>query len=402
MAYNPIVVAPLSDEPQVFDILKDPRLRLLQPGAAGSATPDIFVYPCAKLIALQPDDPAIDPAMWRLLREGRARLVLDSSTEGRPHTSQFSEAAHRALAGAGVPARQVTYLTQNRLYAADYTQWAKRQGLKDRVRIEQYDYYVRNFLVPYEAADERTLWRREKAFRRRAADRPRTFICLNRTLRVTKLAFLARVMRDGLWDEGHISVGGFSKSMAKHKVTGRMARIAPFSDLASEIEPFLDAIEAHATPEAGVDFTRKVSDSLIAEHAQSYFTVVTETEMESRPIRITEKSLKPLANYHPFLIVGNPGALEILKGMGFRSFAGAIDEAYDAESDPRARFELVYAEFRRLCGLGRSALCQLERDVVDVLRHNARRLILELPALHAGTLDRRLVDTLIPVLETQP
>jgi len=111
---------------------------------------------------------------------------------------------------------------------------------------------------------------------------------------------------------------------------------------------------------------------------------------------LTEKPLKALANFHPLLLMGSVGGLQILREYGFETFGSYVDESYDAEPDPVARFEMVHAEFIRLCGLTEQELYDRERALADVLRHNARRLMVELPRLFLNKLDPELLDVLAP------
>lgn len=96
---------------------------------------------------------------------------------------------------------------------------------------------------------------------------------------------------------------------------------------------------------------RWAADLVTDLYDRCWFSIVTETEMTTRAIRITEKPLKPLANFHPFLIFGNPGSLAFLKQLGFSTFAPWIDERYDDEPDPLERFDLAYAEVRRISAM---------------------------------------------------
>ena len=82
--------------------------------------------------------------------------------------------------------------------------------------------------------------------------------------------------------------------------------------------------------------------------------------------------LKPLLNFHPLLTFGNPGALRMMRELGFATFDAVFDESYDDEPDPRRRFDMVYGEFRRLLALDDDAWGRLKRKVADVMTHNAR------------------------------
>lgn len=64
--------------------------------------------------------------------------------------------------------------------------------------------------------------------------------------------------------------------------------------------------------------------------SNSHFTVILETYIDSdHPIFITEKTFKPIAFGHPFLLVSSPGSLNSLKQWGFESFENIFDESYD-------------------------------------------------------------------------
>lgn len=68
---------------------------------------------------------------------------------------------------------------------------------------------------------------------------------------------------------------------------------------------------------------------------ECYITLVVETRVEpsiSTPIFITEKTFKPIAFYHPFLIYGNFGVLSKLKFWGFETFENLWNEEYDEQA----------------------------------------------------------------------
>jgi len=61
------------------------------------------------------------------------------------------------------------------------------------------------------------------------------------------------------------------------------------------------------------------------------FSFVSESIVSSRIMFITEKTYKPIAFYHPFLILGPVGILKALKDQGFETFENLFDESYDLE-----------------------------------------------------------------------
>jgi hypothetical protein len=69
------------------------------------------------------------------------------------------------------------------------------------------------------------------------------------------------------------------------------------------------------------------------------------------PLRITEKTFKPIANYQPFIVLGNEGTLKYLKSLGYESFTEMFDESYDQEENITKRFLMVLDEIEKFCNL---------------------------------------------------
>jgi hypothetical protein len=133
----------------------------------------------------------------------------------------------------------------------------------------------------------------------------------------------------------------------------------------------------------------------LAEYDDSWFSVVTETEMRPRPTRITEKILKPLVNFQPLIVFGNPGSLKMVREYGFETFDNVIDESYDEELDPRRRFDHAYAELTRLCTMDEAGLARMEHAIEDRMTFNARWGLTRLSTDIRAERDRALVDALV-------
>jgi hypothetical protein len=69
---------------------------------------------------------------------------------------------------------------------------------------------------------------------------------------------------------------------------------------------------------------------------QTYFSFVVETALHGQNF-ITEKSFKPMAYHHPFLIWGQAGTLTALQRMGFETYSNLFDESYDTMPTPEQR-----------------------------------------------------------------
>ena len=109
---------------------------------------------------------------------------------------------------------------------------------------------------------------------------------------------------------------------------------------------------------------------------------------------ITEKSLKPMEHGLPFVMLGSPGTLAVLRALGFRSFAPAINESYDEILDGAERLRAALAEAARLAEMGDEAWSALVSggEVAAALRHNLRHM-------HCGGLKRTMADLALSVVD---
>jgi hypothetical protein len=83
------------------------------------------------------------------------------------------------------------------------------------------------------------------------------------------------------------------------------------------------------------------------DHNQTAISVVLETVFDAR-IHLTEKTLRPLACGHPFILAAGPGSLALLKKYGFQTFSPYINETYDTVQDNDLRLQLIVDEMKRI------------------------------------------------------
>ena len=72
----------------------------------------------------------------------------------------------------------------------------------------------------------------------------------------------------------------------------------------------------------------------------TYFSLAVETTMTGTGF-VTEKTFKPIAFQHPFIICGQAGVLKFLKNNGFETYDNLFDESYDNIVDNNDRMTAV-------------------------------------------------------------
>jgi hypothetical protein len=408
MTSERIQVAVGNEGRHLFDAIRDPRVRIVT--LSEDVQPDLIVFPCSRFRRFD-NVPAVKLSdRLRAAIETRAvSLVFDSSLEGVPHKPDITAALHQVIHQLGAVPQQCVYVTQDRQYEGDYRAHCVTHGIEP-VHVLTHDYWIWDSLKEYQSGGVEVFERRLEAFRNRSAHRDRKFVSLNRTPRPTKILFLLRLMRDSLWDEAFVSFGGFKRKMDApgkgRPSVDQLTRALPgFEDLVQELAPQLDRLDGVGRLLLGleqfgwknIDLSRASTAMDLAEYGESWFSVITETEMRARPARITEKVIKPLVNFHPLLVLGNPGALRMIREYGFVTFDELFDETYDDLLDPRQRFEHVYAQVVRLCEWSDEEWQRAEQSVVDKLVFNARWGLTEFPDAYRRDRDPVLVDLILGV-----
>ena len=79
------------------------------------------------------------------------------------------------------------------------------------------------------------------------------------------------------------------------------------------------------------------ADFDLEDYQDTDIEVVLETLFDDSRLHLTEKSLRPIACAQPFILASTHGALEYLRGYGFKTFGEIWDESYDQVEDPRER-----------------------------------------------------------------
>jgi hypothetical protein len=113
-------------------------------------------------------------------------------------------------------------------------------------------------------------------------------------------------------------------------------------------------------------------------YADSYFSVVSETNFYTNTLGVqgetgrflSEKTFKPIAMRHPFLILSVPNMLDKLKEIGYQTFSPWIDESYDKELDDNKRMLMVAKEVKRLCELPPEELTKFLLETRKIVEHN--------------------------------
>jgi hypothetical protein len=79
-------------------------------------------------------------------------------------------------------------------------------------------------------------------------------------------------------------------------------------------------------------------------------------------------------NLHPFVVLGNPHTLKVLKSYGFKTFDKWWDESYDNEFDFKTRSDMVLNIVKELCSKSKDEMNSMLMNMSGTLYFNKKLL----------------------------
>ena len=109
-------------------------------------------------------------------------------------------------------------------------------------------------------------------------------------------------------------------------------------------------------------------------YKNSFCSIVSESEYENDILFFTEKIVKPILMYHPFIVFSSPFYLKTLKEFGFKTFDRWWDESYDIELDYKKRIEKIIKSVNPINSKSKEELIIIKKEMEDTLIHNKSML----------------------------
>jgi len=107
-------------------------------------------------------------------------------------------------------------------------------------------------------------------------------------------------------------------------------------------------------------------------YSETNFSIILESGFNSESLNLTEKSFKPIANCHPFLIIGDVFVNTQLKNYGFTLYNDLIDYSFDKISNNEERLNQALIELKRIHSLGSDYIEDWYKNNVEKIAENQR------------------------------
>lgn len=128
-----------------------------------------------------------------------------------------------------------------------------------------------------------------------------------------------------------------------------------------------DMVIRPKTAPAGPDILQYSSEELFD---NTFVSIVNSTSFgEPFPV-YDEKPLNAIINYRPFILVGPPGSLELMRKDGFKTFGDFWDESYDQEWNHKTRLEMIFDLMLEINDWSIEKCQQTHTQMEEILKHN--------------------------------
>jgi hypothetical protein len=264
--------------------------------------------------------------------------------------------------------KQIYFFTNTANISEQYNLFIKRNKMKSFMNIEFIPFLVMPesgfSIVECENNKFKTIFKNETytipSIEEIEKKRKYHYLCLNRNSeRRHRPQLVLELIKNDIFQKGKVSLLK-SKGLEEYSKSN-----LDYQKLIVEKYPFV-IDEEDANKVAGMHgyLTKKKM------WLDTYFSVVSETSVLNNTVFITEKTIRPMIYYHPFIVWGNPKTLYYLKKLGFETFPEFFDEDYDNIIDNDKRLEHIVNNLNRLCEMDLSEIHDLYQKVKPKLIHN--------------------------------
>jgi hypothetical protein len=198
-------------------------------------------------------------------------------------------------------------------------------------------------------------------------NRSKYYMCLNRnSSRLHRPELILNFIKNKIFDKGVISL---LQSDEFDRFANEPENIE-YKELIFNKYPFtIDYDEPEFVADMHNFFTKKEC------WMDTYFSIVTETSIEDDFCFISEKPIRPMIYFHPFIVLGNPNTLKRLKKLGFKTFPEFFDETYDEILNKDIRKKMVTENVIKLCEKPIEEIHKMYISIIPKLIHNRNLLV---------------------------
>jgi hypothetical protein len=306
------------------------------------------------------------------IKNKKGYILLECGPEAWVKSEQL-EHIHRYFNHSSVPLNKIIYLTGCMNASAIYDAWCIENNIENskKARINLIPYP----LARYHMANAMNLYDHIEPKYDVETIPEKLFLCWNRRFRPHRSLLLMALNKLGLSDRSYYSMGDvdpeFRSTIFKQSVPIDLNNGNPYDLNDQDLINVTNKLPLVIDGETEItEMCTNGSGNAKTFYENSLVSLVTETNWDLPHVTSTEKSFKPFAEKHPFIIIGVNGALKSMHELGFKTFSEFWDESYDEIEDPTLRLVKIIEVCKEIGTWDNEKILDFKRKVKSVIEHN--------------------------------
>jgi len=107
----------------------------------------------------------------------------------------------------------------------------------------------------------------------------------------------------------------------------------------------------------------------------AYWNLSVQPTFEWRTLAIGQAVFDPILNMQPFVIIGGPLSLRLLKSLGYKTFSRYVNENYDDDAEDETRMQSLFRMTYEMSFWTPAELAVLSNKLQPILKHNQSHLL---------------------------
>ena len=289
----------------------------------------------------------LDTKVINDIRAGNCHLIIDNLSEGMTGTTGNLDLdiLDKWINEIQIPYKNVTMFTGNLLAA----------------KINKYQFNIRAYCGMEDAYQSKNYGPTFDKFM--PIQEKYLYLNLNRRAADHRACFLAELINADLLDKG-LNSFNFVDYNLKEARSYDLDLAESFTKLRVIGKRELD--HSHSMP-----LNNEIDPML---YSSTFISTITETLCQPDAMMITEKTFRPMAVGHPFMIIGTAGILSELKKMGYKTFSNWLNEDYDKTNNLKDKLKIIVENLRMFSAMSLNELISVRYQMQDVVLHNKQHL----------------------------
>jgi len=207
------------------------------------------------------------------------------------------------------------------------------------------------------------------AYKKQNIDSVKVYSCLQKRTRGHRMWLFSELFQNDLLDDGLLSMNSFEHRHSYYE--GKTIPVEIYNEFVKllpiypEERPTVNDQHAFESASGSTYITDLNTETAL----NSFVTVVSEAQFAENNCFLSEKTFKPIANCHPFIIYGNKGSLKHLHNLGYKTFSDWWREDYD-DYDTWNRLAVIIDILKQLQEKSKQELVDMYKDMRSVIEHN--------------------------------